>query len=34
MFIFFLHRYLAAEENEIMKSDHKQLETIKNELNK
>ncbi|CAF2992351.1 unnamed protein product [Rotaria sp. Silwood2] len=27
-------RYLAAEENEIMKSDHKQLENIKNELNK
>ncbi len=27
-------RYLAAEENQIMKSDHKQLENIKNELNK
>ncbi|CAF3438148.1 unnamed protein product [Rotaria socialis] len=27
-------RYLAAEESEIMKSDHKQLENIKNELNK
>ncbi|CAF1603544.1 unnamed protein product, partial [Adineta ricciae] len=27
-------RYLAAEENEIMKNDHKQLEGIKNELNK
>ncbi|CAF4945457.1 unnamed protein product, partial [Rotaria socialis] len=26
-------RYLAAEESEIMKSDHKQLENIKNELN-
>jgi hypothetical protein len=30
----FLNRYLAAEESEIMKSDHKQLENIKNELNK
>ncbi|CAF1216031.1 unnamed protein product [Adineta steineri] len=27
-------RYLAAEENDIMKNDHKQLESIKNELNK
>jgi uncharacterized protein (DUF342 family) len=27
-------RYLAAEESEIMKGDHKQLENIKNELNK
>ncbi len=31
---FCLCRYLAAEENEIMKGDHKQLESIKNELNK
>ncbi|CAF1224341.1 unnamed protein product, partial [Didymodactylos carnosus] len=27
-------RYLAAEENEVMKGDHKQLEEIKNELNR
>jgi hypothetical protein len=32
--LFSLNRFLAAEENEIMKSDHKQLENIKNELNK
>ena len=31
---FFSNSYLAAEENEVMKSDHKQLENIKNELNK
>jgi hypothetical protein len=29
-----LNSYLAAEENEIMKTDHKQLENIKNELNR
>ncbi|CAF1651541.1 unnamed protein product, partial [Didymodactylos carnosus] len=27
-------RYLAAEENEVVKGDHKQLEEIKNELNR
>jgi hypothetical protein len=30
----FLNSYLAAEENEIMKKDHKQLEGLKNEFNK
>jgi hypothetical protein len=34
IYIFFLNRYLAAEENEIMKNDHKQLDNIKSELNK
>lgn len=31
---FVLIRYLAAEENEIMKNDHKQLENIKGELDR